>query len=154
MLLALTKERFPFQFFGKKISVSQVDLLLKFKDTSDTQQFTTGTPLGDFVGGPGATGSLNVYVTQAVFSMGQPPQAPTQPTANSTQISLTSTPVNFNGTPYHSSKLSLILGSWWVQVFKDAAYLGTIPQTLLDANGHLLPRAIEDILMVCHYSAA
>jgi len=152
MLLALTKERFPFQYLGRKISVSQVDLLLKFKDIYDSQQFTTGTPLGDFVNGQGAPSLLNVYVSQAAFSMGQPPQPPTQPTGL-TQMSLTSTAVTFNGAPYRSSTVSLNLGSWWLQVFKDAASLGTIPQTLLDANGHLLPGAIDDILMVCHYSA-
>lgn len=38
MLLALTRERFPFQYHGKKISIKQVDLLLKFKDIYNTQQ--------------------------------------------------------------------------------------------------------------------
>jgi hypothetical protein len=61
MTLAPTRERFPFRYRGKKISVSQVDLLLKFKDINDPQCFTTGTPLGDF-----AAGSLNVCHTLAI----------------------------------------------------------------------------------------
>jgi hypothetical protein len=51
MSVALTNERLPFQYRGKKISISQIDLLLKFKDLHNTQQFKTGTPLGDFVSG-------------------------------------------------------------------------------------------------------
>jgi hypothetical protein len=153
MLLALNKERFPFRYRGKKISVSQVDLLLKFKDINNTQQFTTGTPLGDFAG-QGAPAVLNIYVTPAAVAMGQPPQAPPQPTPNSAQISLKSSPVNFNGAPYNtSSNVSPKLGFWWLQVFKNPAILGNIPPTLLDANGFLLPWAIDDILLVCHYSA-
>ncbi|HLQ25409.1 MAG TPA: IPT/TIG domain-containing protein [Acidiferrobacterales bacterium] len=147
MMLALTKERFPFQYRGKKISISQVDLLLKFKDIYNTQLFKTGTPLGDF----GSAGVLNVYLTPSGFGPGQP-QAPTQPPPN--PIGLKSTPVNFDGTPYGTGPVSPGPGLLWLQVFTTGSYLGSVASTLLDANNHLLPDIIEDIFMVCHYSAA
>ena len=52
-------------------------------------------------------GLFNVYVTQAPSSIGQPPQAPSQPSANAKPIVLASVPVNFNGVPYGSSLVSL-----------------------------------------------
>jgi hypothetical protein len=158
MLLALTKERFPFQYRGRTISIKQVDLLLRFKDIHDTK-FTTGTPLGDFKAGKGgAPGLLNVYVTQAPASMNPPPQAPTQPPANANPIQLSSNPVNYNGTPYGSSVTLptfplLNLGLCWLQVFTSANYIGSIAPTLVDANNHLLPGIIDDLFVVCHYSA-
>jgi hypothetical protein len=155
MLLALTRERFPFQYRGKKISINQVDLLLKFKDIYDAQQFTTGTPLGDFAAGGGAPGLLNVYVTQAPPSMGATPQAPTKPPTSVNPIQLTSNPVNFNGSPYGNSLASpvlLNLGACWLQVFTSANYIGSIAPTLMDSNKHLVPGIIEDVFLACHYS--
>jgi hypothetical protein len=151
MRLPLTKERFPFQYRNKRITVSQVDLLLKFKDIYNAQQFTTGTPLGDFVAGGGAPGLLNVYVTQG------PPS--TLPPPNINPIPLTSNPVNFSGVAYGSSSDSstssfppLNLGLCWLQVFTSANYIGSIAPTLVDSNNHLLPGVIDDIFFVCHYS--
>jgi hypothetical protein len=46
--LALTPERFPFQFRSQTIQVKKVELFLQFKDIQDTETYTTGTPLGDY----------------------------------------------------------------------------------------------------------
>lgn len=154
MLLALNQERFPFQYRGKKLAASQVELLLKFKDIHSTQQFNTGTPLGDFVSGPGAPGLLNIYVTQAPVARGQQPPAPTQPPASIKPIPLTSTPVRFNGAPYGNSSAPLNLGYWWLQVFTGSNYIGAVAPTLVDSNNHLLSGVMEDIFLVCHYSAS
>jgi hypothetical protein len=152
MMLALTKERFPFQYRGKKIAISQIDLLLKFKDIQDKSRFKTGTALGDFAAGQGSPGSLNVYVTLGVFRAGQQPQAPPQPPQSVKPITLTSTPVNFDGTPYGTSPVSFKLGYFWLQVF--SASIGSVPATLLDSNNHLIPDIVEDIFAACHYSVA
>ena len=148
MALDLSKERFPFQFRGKKISISQVDLLLKFKNINDSARFKSGTPLGDF----GTAGLLNVYVTPAGSVVGQP-QAPTQPPPNASPVALKSVPTISAGAPSGSGQLSAGLGLVWLQLFTSANYLGTVAPTLLDANNHLLPTVIEDIFLVCHFSA-
>jgi hypothetical protein len=149
LMLVLTKERFPFQYRGKKISVSQVDLLLKFKNINDPQRFQTGTPLGDF----GTGTSLDVYFTHAPFVSGQHPQPPTQPPTSPNPIVVVSNPNNnFGGTPYGTGPVPTGLGLLWLQVFTTST--ATLNSTLLDANKHLLPGIIEDIFMVCHYSAS
>jgi peptidoglycan hydrolase-like protein with peptidoglycan-binding domain len=155
MLLPLIMERFPFQYRGKTIVVSEVDLLLKFKDIYDTHRFKTGTPLGDFVNAQGTPGRLNVYVTQAPSHMTQATQPPMQPPQGSKPISLTSNPATLNGSPYGSSAspLSLNLGSWWLQVFIASNYMGSVAATLLDSNNHLISSLIENVFMVCRYSA-
>jgi hypothetical protein len=150
MLLALNKERFPFQYRGKKISVFGVDLILQFKDISNTTQFKSGTPLGDFVNRQGSSG-MKVYITQANVPPGQQPQPPSQPSANSNAISLVSVPTNFNGAPNGSaSGLALNPGTWWLQLFTTDAF-GLSP-SLIDPNHHLNPQPIEDLFLVCHYS--
>jgi hypothetical protein len=148
MMVALNKERFPFQYRGRKIGISQVDLLLKFNDINNTQLFKTGTPLGDF----GTPGILNVYLTPSPFVPGQKPQPPTQPPANAKPIALKSTPVNFDGVPYGTGPVITSLGWLWLQVFTTGSTIGNVPSTLLDGNHHLLADSIEDIFMVCHYS--
>ena len=47
----------------------------------------------------------------------------------------------------------LRIGIWWLQVFTANNYLGSISPSLLDANHHLLPGIIDDLFLVCHYSA-
>jgi Tc toxin complex TcA C-terminal TcB-binding domain len=149
MMLALSKERFPFQYRGKRISISHVDLLLKFKDINDPQLFQTGTPLGDFGSGP-----LYVCVTPSPLVRGQQPQPPTQPPSSPNPIALTSVSDSFSGTPYGMGPVSTGLGLLWLQVFTTGNFgTATINPTLLDANNHLLGRIIDDIFIVCHYSA-
>ena len=154
MMLALTKERFPYQYRGKKVSVTQIDLLLKFKDIYDTQRFKTGTPLGDFAAGQGTPGSLNVYAVPASFMPGQQPQPPTQPPQGVQPITLTSVAASFDGTPYGTGAVALTTGFWWLQIFTSGNYMGSVASTLLDSNNHLIPTVIDDIFLVCHYSAS
>ena len=154
MFLNLSMERFPFQYRGRKIAVSEVDLVLKFKDIYDTQRFKTGTPLGDFVNAQGTPGRLNVYVTQGPSQTKQTPQPPTRPPQSSKPISLMSNAATLNGTPCAASaRLSLNLGSWWFQVFTAGNAMGSIAATLLDSNNHLLSSLFEDVFMLCRYSA-
>jgi Tc toxin complex TcA C-terminal TcB-binding domain len=153
-MLALTKERFPFQYRSNKISVSQIDVMLKFRDIHDPQRFKTGTPLGDFIGGQGSPGSLNIYISPASFAVGQQPRAPSQPPQGSKPVTVVSVAANFDGTPYGTGSIALSTGFWWLQVFTSSTYIGSVPSTLLDSNNHLIPDVIEDVFMVCHYSTA
>jgi hypothetical protein len=156
MTLSLIRERFPFQYRGKKISMSEFDVMLKFKDILDPQRFTTGTPLGDFAAGQGSPGSLNLYVTHAPSVPSQrPPQPPTQPPQDPPSLILTSTTTNFSGAPYGTtgSIPPAPLGTWWLQIFTTNNLIGSVPPTLLDTNGHLLPDVIDDMFLVCRYSA-
>jgi Tc toxin complex TcA C-terminal TcB-binding domain len=148
MKLALTHERFPFQYRGKKIRISQMDLVFRFKDIHSTTLFKTGTPLGDF----GAAGLLNVYLTSSAFAPGQQP--PTQPPAQAQPIALKSTPVSFGGAPYGTGPVVTGTGLVWLQVFTSGGSIGNVASTLLDGNHHLLPAYVEDIFIVCHYSVA
>jgi hypothetical protein len=152
MLLHVSVERFPFLYRGKKISVSEVDLVLKFKDIYDSQRLKTGTPLGDFVNAQGTPGMLNVYVTQGPSHTSQATQPPPQP-PQSKPISLRSNAVTLNGCPFGSSTAPLNLGFWWLQIFTSGNNMGSIAATLLDSNNHLIASLIEDVFMVCRYSA-
>ena len=155
MQMVLGIERFPFQYRGKKINFSQVDLLLKFRDIHDPQRFTTGTPLGDFVKGSANAGSLDVYISSSPFAPGQQPKPPTWPPQNATTVTLQSTPTDFSGSPYKRGvSLSGSLAIWWVQLFTSPKNIGNVAPTLLDSNGHVLSDIIEDMYVVIHYAAA
>src|SRR5258708_35714968 len=59
---ALTADRFPFQFRGRAIGISKVDLFLRFKDAypaADGLNPTTHTPQGDY---NAAKTPLTVYI--------------------------------------------------------------------------------------------
>jgi Tc toxin complex TcA C-terminal TcB-binding domain len=154
MQMSLGIERFPFQYRGKKINFSQVELLLKFKNIHDTQRFITGTPLGDFVKGSANAGSLNVYISSTPFVPGQQPQPPTWPVQNATNVTLNSMSTKFNGTPYKATPLLGTLATWWLQVFTTNSHIGNVASTLLDSDGHILADIVEDMYVVIHYSAA
>ena len=126
MQIALGIERFPFQYRGKKIDFSKVDLLLKFKDIHDPQRFSTETPLGDFAKGAGNAGSLDVYISSSPFAPGQQPQPPAWPPQNATKITLQSTATNFGGSPYNSAPLPGSLAMWWIQLFTNPKNLGNV----------------------------
>jgi hypothetical protein len=50
MSFTLTQQRFPFEFRGQKITISQLDVFLQFKGNYPTN--TNSTPLGDYQNGP------------------------------------------------------------------------------------------------------
>jgi hypothetical protein len=152
MLLGLGKERFPLQYRGKKISVFQVDLILQFKTLNDTTKFKTGTPLGDFASRQGSSG-LKAYVSQAAVVAGRQLVAPAQPSANASAVSLLSVPRYYGGAPFGSVPgISLSPGSWWLQIFAVDNF--SLSPSLLDANHHLNGPSIDDIFMVCHFTAS
>jgi hypothetical protein len=151
MLLGLGKERFPFQYRGKKISVFQLDLILQFKTQNNAAKFKTGTPLGDFASRQGSSG-LKIYISQAAVVAGRQLVAPAQPSASASAVSLLSVPTYYGGAPFGSVPgISLSPGSWWLQIFAIDNF--SLSPSLLDANHHLTA-AIDDIFLVCHFTAS
>jgi hypothetical protein len=145
MMINLTMERFPFQFRGRTIQIAQMELFLKFKDIHDTNTYTQGgTPLGDYNSNPlvvsliapgdntGPSGSL---VSDSAVLAGLP----------HTLIDFTNQPKG--------------LGAWSLQVKdSDIHSIAASLQVPVTANGtphyRLKAEVVEDIVMICHYSAA
>jgi hypothetical protein len=146
MQIALTIERFPYQYRGRKITVSSVDLFLKFKDLHDPKTYThDGTPLGDYDGNP-----LKIYLAQPNATL--PGQAAT----------LTSTSTLLNGLPFATINVASSspagLGSWMLTANNtDIRKIAPSLQNTVTSGGatyyRLKPTVIDDIVMVCHYSA-
>jgi hypothetical protein len=145
MQIALTIERFPYRYRGKKITVSSVDLFLKFKDLHDLKTFThDGTPLGDYAGGTALTVSL------------QPP------TGAAKDGKLASASMLLNALPFAAILFTTGtpsgLGNWTLTANNDKiANIARSLQNIVPSDGtpynHLNAAAIDDIMMVCHYSA-
>jgi hypothetical protein len=148
MTLGLSKDRFPFQFRGKQVSFSNLQILWKFKELTDTQRFNSGTPLGDFLR---AGSFLNIDLSSSPFVQGQTPQPPATALAKPTMV-LRPDP-NFNGMPYGAASVSGGAAIWWVQVF-TSDNIANVVATLLDANGHILPDVVQDVYAAVTYSVS
>jgi hypothetical protein len=148
MQISLTIERFPYQYRGRKLTITRVDLFLKFKDIQDKKTFQQdGTPLGDY-----ASGHLKVYVGPTITV----PPPNTFPPANAT---LTTASTLLAGLPFGSINVSGgQLGSWTLGAHNsDIQHIASSLQNIVTSGGlkynHLNPTVIDDIVMVCHYSA-
>ncbi|UIE37912.1 Tc toxin subunit A-related protein [Leptodesmis sichuanensis] len=140
--LAITPNRFPFQFRDKTITISKVEVFLKFKDIQDEATYTQATPLGDYTAG---NAPLGLYLVQPDSST---PQGPENLNCDSL----------FQGIPHaifaegidREVKAS---DSWSIEA-RDAE-VGAIASTLrtsVDGHKRLKAEAIDDLLIVCHYS--
>ena len=160
MMLPLTSERFPYQYRGWKITITAVDICLKFKNINDPKRFPgTGSPQAEF---QSAGGNLNVYVTPGPMPLKNvTPQPPASEPRAANTITLNSNSNFMNGAPYGSnsnnSNNSFFGGPgiWWLQFWKSSnpGDLNSLPQSLTDSNNHLLPDLIHDIYLVLHYQA-
>ena len=141
MQIALTIDRFPYQYRGRKVQISRVMLFLKFKDIYDSKTYSLDrnnpSPLGDY----------------AKFGKALPVSI-VVPSGTSVPGTLRSAPTLLNGTPFDSIAMRSDgkLGSWQLVVTSND--ISQIPDSLRNVNtNHLKPEVIEDIVMVCHYSA-
>src|SRR5260370_29045620 len=95
MQITLTIDRFPYQYRGRSLQISQIDLFLKFKDIRDPLTYsldlTNHTPLGDFYA---KGGQLTVFVA--------PPPPPSGTLIPGTLRSATTL---LNGTPFTSGAI-------------------------------------------------
>ena len=142
MTIDLTTVRFPFQFRGKTISITKLELFLKWKDEHDGQIYSQdGTPLGDYAIAKPLTVSL------------------TPPGGTPVAMPLKSVKSLLNGLPHASVDLSDQtggLGAWTIDV--QSENVATLPPSLRTDGGadkiyHLKSAAVSDIAIVCHYSA-
>jgi hypothetical protein len=147
MQISLTIERFPYQYRGRKLTITNVDLFLKFKDIHDKKTFQQdGTPLGDYASSP-----LKVYVGPTITL----PPPNTLPPAN---VTLTSASTLLAGLPFASINVSSgQLGSWTLGAQNsDIGNIAASLQNIVTSGGspysHLNLTVIDDIVMVLHYS--
>ena len=151
MTINLTRERFPFQYRGKKIQIYEVDLFLKFRDIHDPVKYTVnGTPLGD-------------YAAKTALTLNMTP-----PSAAAMTLQLLSNAALLAGVPFGSVPQPPPavpptppalgpLGSWTLAAKgTDIAKIATSLQTQVTSgtttNNRLAVGAIEDVFLVCRYS--
>jgi hypothetical protein len=143
--IVLGIERFPYQYRGKKIRISGIELFLIFKGLHDPATFTTnGTPLGDYQAGSPLKLSL------------------TPPGGSALTAPLTSVATMFAGTPFASLQLTggpTGLGTWTLTA--QDSDIANIAQSLyfkVTSGGndyyHLNPDVLEDVFVLCRYSTA
>jgi len=147
LTMALTLERFPFQFRGKKIQIAQVELFLKFNDISDPTIYRLDhlhpTPQGDYA----SSSALTMYLTP-----------PGDPPPESTAADLKSDNALLNGLPHGSAPFPArpSLGNWLLEV-RDAdvqKVAASLVSTVQASNGthyRLTAGVVEDVFAVFHY---
>lgn len=148
--MTLTRERFPFQFRGKKIQITEVELFLKFNDISDSTIYRLDhlhpTPQGDYA----SSSALTMYVTP-----------PGDPQPESAAVDLKSDNAFLNGLPNGLAQFSARpgLGNWVLEardadVQKVAASLVNTIQAASGAHYRLSAGVVEDVYAVFHYSVS
>ena len=138
--LDIIPNRFPFQFRGKTLTISEVEVLLKFKDIYDDETYLEGTPLGDYMKGT----ALGIYLTL-------PDSTEQGPKTLDSDLLLGGTPhAAFAEEISHEVQAS---DSWSIEA-RDIE-IGLIASTLwtsIAGHNRLKAEAIEDLIIVCHYS--
>jgi hypothetical protein len=153
--IGLGIDRFPYQYRGKKVQISQVEILLKLKDIHDPSIYKLNpdepTPLGDYAAG-GIGTALRLYLS--------PPVSTGAPTLSTALNSLSSF---LGGLPYGSVPFGTGnppgLGYWLLTAQNaDIAKIALSLQNQVTSGGtlyqHLSAAPIDDIVIVCHYTAA
>ena len=160
MALPLTPERFPFQFRGRKIQITQVEILLKFKAIYPPWVSSASTPLGDYASAKALNISLasptvtspqpTPLLSAAMFCGGVPYASVALSPAASLSVPQRETP--------SSSAIPARPGSWSLTIAgKDISSLSQNLQSIIKSGGQsyyfLNADVVDDILIVCHYSA-
>jgi hypothetical protein len=134
--LKLSKERFPFPYRGRDIQISQVELFLIFKSDEATKLYRDG----------GAEAALKVLLT------------PPGETAALGPLTLTSILAFLNGVPHGLLGVDNAgLGTWTLVVADgDIEAIAAELRYSVTVNGtehhRLKAEAIQDLVIVCHYS--
>jgi hypothetical protein len=138
MQIALGIERFPFQYRQKGIHISEVELFLVFKSAQFQTAYTLGSkPLVLHLGPSGVSNPPGAILTSSSSASSSPFWGSlaygsiTQP-----QPALSS-----------GSQLVLILDANSSDIQPTGVSTG-------GSNPHLNPDAINDVLMLCHYSVS
>jgi hypothetical protein len=134
MSIVLGVERFPFQYRKKKIQITEVELFIVFK-TQFQGDYSGGTPLVLHLGSPGISNPPSATLTSSPGLLGglgygsiaQPPQPA--------------------GTPP-----MWVLSAGSTDIAKIDKTLQNVVSTGGNSYAHLNPDAINEVLLLCHYS--
>lgn len=140
----LMQDRFPFQFRGRTIKISEVDAFFKFKDITDPDVYKEGTPISDYMKSS----------SELKFDL-------TAPDAEKVVITLKSNKLFLGGLPYGTVNLGVPIdlgkGNWSLGITE--ASIKKIAKTLWyevtvnkDIHPRLKPDIVEDVILVYHYS--
>ncbi len=154
--LSITPNRFPFQFRGKAITIGKVEIFLQFKDIKDAEKYKSpNTPLGkDAVGTP--LGDYAAGTTPLELNLIPPKQ-------QAVSKSLNSDVTDFSGTPHAVMKISpphqIKSDDIW-QITASSEDVAKIQSSLRwsikvteqQTLHRLQAEAIDDLILVCHYS--
>jgi hypothetical protein len=143
MTFDLNTARFPYQFRGKSITISKVELYLVFKDLHDSKVYSQdGTPLGD-------------YATVKPLAITLTP-----PGGTAVAVQLRSDKSLLKGLPHGAADLNdqtAGLGTWTIEAQNDD--VAKLPASLRsDGVANKIYRinsdAVADLAIVCHYSVS
>jgi hypothetical protein len=126
MTLGLTVERFPFQVRGKSVEINQIDLFLKFKTASNQTDYNNGTPMTAHFTPPGGS----PVATTSINDDGSVP-----------------------GLVHGTIQVSSGLGAWELQLTDTDVQNINVSLRTSSSPYRLKPEVIDDIVIVCHYSA-
>jgi hypothetical protein len=150
MAIPLTNERFPFQYRGKKITISQAQIFLQFKAVYPALINSASTPLADYGSSslafsltpPSATAS-NSSLATSLGVLGVPCASVTFPTAAAIYTVVSGKLVPWTLT-INSSDIQSTLSTVTNLIFTPAGGSGPF----------LNPEVIDDIFFVCQYAVA
>jgi hypothetical protein len=135
--LDLTPERFPFRFRGRTLRIKQMELFMKLKDETVETKYREGADLTVSLKPPASTTGVNGVLVSDASSFGGVPHAG---------------PINASGEVKGSD------ATWELRV--KSADIKNLHADLFDSvtvggttRYHLKPDVIEDVFVVCHYSA-
>ncbi len=137
--IMLGNDRFPFQYRGSNIKITQVEMVLLCATPTLQTAYTGGGPLVLQLGPPSASAPSSVTLESGGILAGAPYGSVTQPAAPApaTPGAPPSWTLQANGTAIESMN---------AQFVNPVSSGGT-------TYYHLKPDAVDDILMICHYSA-
>jgi len=144
MQIALGPERFPFQYRQKKIQISQVELFLLFKNPTFLSEYAGGSPLVVHLGPPAAASPTRVGLASnasILGGLGYASTAQPQPPTPSYPGAAGSPPMWALGAD--SGDIEKISSNLYNEVSGGSSNYY-----------HLKPAAINDILLLCHYSVS
>jgi GH18 family chitinase len=136
MQIALDNSRFPFQYRGKKIQISQAELVLLFSSPKFQTTYQGSGQLVVTLGPAGGGPQSNITLTSSAGFLSGAGYGVSQPARPS--------PAGPNSPPswlLQATSAAVGLTGIWVQATSNGV-----------TNNHLNPDAIADMLLICNYS--
>jgi hypothetical protein len=146
MSVLLTNERFPFQYRGKKISVSQVQLFLQFEATYPIFAQSSSTPLQDY-----DSSSLPIALIPPSPLVGGASSSNGTFVSNPSLLGMPSALISLSAPALLFAFTSGRIQPWTLSI--NSSDIQNLPSMLWDPNtGFLKAEIIDDLFLVCQYS--